>query len=132
MDNKTIGVVGLIGGVLAITGIFTPWVEITGSISTSVSAWDMVIEKQIYELYASLALGGAIAIGLGALSRNKFLLALGGVLAISGSAWGYSDIPTGELLLIPVAVERGYGLYLTLVGGVLGLIGISGLKSRTI
>ena len=94
-------------------------------------------EKFERETYACLAFAGAVLILVGALAaltspKTKVLwviLAIGGILAIIGSAWALSDIETGGIL--GVSVDRGYGIYLTLVGGILGLIGILGLSNKT-
>jgi len=87
------------------------------------------------EGWAFLALGGTILTlvsAIFALASPKTriawaLLLTGGTLAVAGSIWAFSDIETGGAL----GVSAGYGTgnyYLTLVGGVLGLIaGVLGL-----
>lgn len=62
------------------------------------------------------------------LPRSRILwgiLALGGLLAIIGAAWGFSDIDTGSAW--GASVSYGAGIYLTLIGGIFGLIGAFGL-----
>lgn len=140
MDKRILGFIGLIAGVLAVVGIFTSWAKISSwGISVSVSAWDSVTNATVMggevgrEAWACIALAGAILTMVGALSvlaspRTRMLwgiLAIGGLLAIIGSAWGFSDIQTGGIL--GVSVGYGPGVYLTLVGGILGLVGALGL-----
>ena len=57
---------------------------------------------------------------------------LGGILAIAGAAWALSDIPTvsGTYMGVTVTISHGFGLYLTLVGGILALTGIVGLSLK--
>ena len=137
MAKRILALIGLIGGILALVGIFTPWATgSVGGIPVSASAWDGIKDSAVS--YFTLALVGACVALLGALSalaapRVKALwaiLALGGILAIVGAAWGFFDIETGTgvrleegIGYIPVTSSYGYGLYLTLVGGILALIG---------
>ena len=104
----------------------------------SMSAWDSITEAEILcgpmgrELYCAVALVGAgLALlgALGSLATPKFnaawaTLAIGGLFAIVGAAWAFADIETGSLL--GISIDYGWGLYLTLVGGIVCLIGILG------
>ncbi len=143
MSRATIGVVGLIGGMLALLGIFTPWITLSaGGYSLSMSAWDSITESGILsgqcglmgrEVYCTVALAGvgfALLGALGSLVTPKFnaawaLLAIGGLVVIFGAAWAFSDIETGS---VPgISIDYGWGLYLCLVGGIVSLIGVLGL-----
>lgn len=144
-EKRILGGAGLIGGILALVGIFAPWVTFSVTFSgltssLNISAWDLITRttvetEQLPRTYACLAFAGAVLVLLGALSvlaapKAKALwglLILGGLLAIAGSAWGFSDIETGSAL--GMSVNYGYGLYLTLVGGILGVIGVLGFRS---
>lgn len=83
-----------------------------------------------------VALVGGILVLVGALGllmfhgvpRKTLLLAIGGILAIIGAGWGFSDIETGTVLV--ATVSYGYGLYLCLIGGVLGLLSALGLRRK--
>ena len=137
--HRLLGSIGLIGGILALAGIFMTWVIVKAWgvwDPYSLSAWDYVTNAKLggviavgRETWASIAFGGAILTIVGALSarakpRIKILwgiLALGGLLAIIGAVWGFSDIETDEY------VSYGAGIYLTLIGGIFGLIGAIGL-----
>jgi hypothetical protein len=128
MAMRMLGLLGLIGGTLALVGIFTPWATASYmGLSESLSGWDCI--KGDGETYCYLAFAGALVALLGALSslaapRAKALwtiLAIGGILAIVGAAWAFSDIETGTMW--GMSVSYGFGLYLTLVGGILALIG---------
>jgi len=136
MKGRVAGLIGLIAGILAVVGLFTPWATLSGwGASVSASAWDSVTNAKVMgeevgrEGWALLALFGTILTLVGALfalasPKTKIawgLLLTGGVLAVAGSVWAFSDIETGGAL--GVSAGYGAGLYLTLVGGLLGLIG---------
>ncbi len=145
MVMRIIALIGLIGGILALVGIFTTWA--TGGvldpllyewIPVSASGWDI-------GSYSTVALVGACVALVGALSalaapRVKALwaiLAIGGILAIAGAAYGFFDIDTGpgwtSIWHLPACSSYGYGLSLTLVGGILALIGalVGGILALT-
>lgn len=146
IDKRILGVIGFIAGVLALVGIFTPWVKVSmWGMSVSASAWDSVTGATVMgqqverEAWACLSFAGAIIILIAALSALAFskvrtpwgILVIGGLLAIAGPAWGFSDITTAEIM--GVSVTYGTGVYLTLAGGILSLSGVIGLwrgKSR--
>jgi hypothetical protein len=153
MAMRILAIIGLIGGIIALVGIFTPWA--TGGvldplggewIPKSASAWDGIKDSAVS--YFTLALVGVCIALLGALSalaapRVKALwamLAIGGILAIAGAAYGFFDIDTGpgwtlipSIGDIPACSSYGYGLSLTLVGGILALIGalVGGILALT-
>jgi hypothetical protein len=132
--NKIVVGIALIAAILTLVGVFSPWAaryEMGGT--PSMSAWNIIRDFRgwapLDEVWATLALHAAILVLVGALSalaapRAKApwgILGAGGVLAIVSSAWGLYDIRAGSLSYI---TGIGYGLYLTLAGGILGLIGI--------
>jgi hypothetical protein len=138
--NKIVVGIALIAAILALVGVFTPWaVRREWEDVLHVSAWNAIREPSggswtpLAEVWAILALHAAILVLVGALSalaapRAKVpwgILGAGGVLTIAGSVWGLCDIRSGSLLDI---TGIGYGLYLTLVGGILGLIGVWRLR----
>ena len=158
MDNRILVTIGLIGGVLATAGVFGSWTSMSGIIMgekflVSASAWDSITEAEKTitiagtpfsasigrETYSFLALTGGILALIGALGalaspRMKILIALlaiGGILAIVGASWGYSDISSEVGALFP-SVEIGidYGLYMCLIGGILALISSSIMSVR--
>ena len=132
MAMRILTLIGLVGGIVALLGIFTPAITLTGLLS--VSAWDSITETTIWgipierQTYFCLAFAGAAVALLAALTAVAVpkvkalwaILAIGGMLAIAGAAWALSDIETGY------GVSYGWGLYLTLGGGILALIGIPG------
>ena len=150
MAMRILAIIGLIGGIIALVGIFTPWatggVLVGEWIPKSASAWDGIKDSAVS--YFTLALVGACVALLGALStlaapRVKALwaiLAIGGILAIAGAAYGFFDIDSrpGWTLIpsigyVPACSSYGYGLSLTLVGGILALIGalVGGILALT-
>ena len=131
MAMRILTLIGLIGGIIALVGIFTPWATASGwGMSVSASAWDGI--RDAAGSYFTVALVGACIALVGALSalaapRAKVLwaiLAIGAILAIAGAAYGFADIYTGTEG--GFLYGYGYGLYLTLIGGILALIGALG------
>jgi hypothetical protein len=132
MAMRILMLIGLIGGIIALLGIFTPAVTMTGWLS--LSAWDSITETTIMggvvprQTYFCLAFAGAVVALLAALTAVAVpkvkalgaILAIGGMLAIAGAAWALFDIETGY------GVSYGWGLYLILGGGILALIGSPG------
>ena len=131
MAKGILGVIGLIGGGVAVGGVFLPWLTASG---WSWSGWDWITSTDP-KIYCYLALvGGGIAalFALLALVAPKAkvlwaILFIGGALAIAGAGWGLSDLHDVVALS---GVSYGYGLYMVLGGGVLGLIGALGLLQR--
>ena len=75
MDNRLLGLIGLIAGILALVGIFLSWVNANAwGMSAGASAWDSVTNSTVMgeevgrEAWACIALVGAILIMVGALS----------------------------------------------------------------
>jgi uncharacterized BrkB/YihY/UPF0761 family membrane protein len=139
-DTKILAYIGLIAGVLALVGVFSPWATYPGGYSPNISAWDAmtgltVWDYRLYQIWAGLAFGGALLLLGGALSalaapRSKapwVVLHIGGALAIIGFAAAVSEIRDGGFGY----PGYGYGLYLTLVGGILGLTGVMGLRGTS-
>ena len=139
-DKKILGDIGLIAGILALVGAFSPWATYPGGYSPNISAWDAmtgltVWDYRLYLVWAGLAFGGAILLLLGAVSALAapkakapwVILHVGGALAIIGFAAAVSEIRDGGLGY----PGYGYGLFLSLAGGLLGLTGILGLRDSS-
>jgi hypothetical protein len=149
MDNRIFGIIGLIGGVLAMVGFFGTWYWIDGSSGlpgftnatsssgVSYSGWDLVrgikfagiVPSQI--LIPSLALIGSIIIVVGSIlvlfkprAFAKRLLAIGGILALIGVAPGLVHIQTVSIAsgIGSYQTGAGYGTYLVAVGGILAIL----------
>ena len=134
-DRKVLGRVGLIAGVMALVVVFSPWAMDPGSYHPNLSAWDAITGLRIGDneplcrVWAGLALHGAVFALVGALfavaapkaKAPWAILGVGSALAIAGCAWGLSDIRDGGVM--GFYSGYGYGLFLTLVGGILGLVG---------
>jgi len=134
----------LAAGVLVLVGIFLSWLtfkwnaaEMLPSVSLSVSGWDLVTGSgdigEGAKLYAILAFAGSIVLLLGALwalatpaNRAPWAMAaIGGVLAIVGSVWGWSDLSdfvAAGANNPGASFNYGVGLYLALAGGIAGLV----------
>jgi zinc-ribbon domain len=149
VGSRITGLVVLITGVLVLVGIFLPWLtfkwnaaEMLPSVSLSVSGWDLVTGSgdigEGAKLYAILTFAGSIVFLLGALwalatpaNRAPWVMAaIGGVLAIVGSAWGWSDLSdfvAAGANNPGASFNYGVGLYLALAGGIAGLfVGLYG------
>ena len=139
-DKKILAYIGLIAGVLALVGVFSPWATYPGGYSPNISAWDAmtgltVWDYRLYLVWAGLAFGGAILALVGAVSAVAdpkakapwVILHVGGALAIAGFAAAVSDIRDGGFGY----PGYGYGSFLTLAGGLLGLTGILGLRDSS-
>jgi ribosomal protein L40E len=131
-------------GVLVLVGIFLPWLtfkwdvgDLFGRLSVSVSGWDMVTGSGDVEggakFYAILAFAGSIVVLLGAVSAlaapaNRLgwaIATVGGVLAIVGSVWGWTDLSdfvAAGANTPGVSSDYGVGLFLALAGGIAGLL----------
>jgi hypothetical protein len=130
-------------GALVLVGIFLSWLTfkwnaagMLPSVSLSVSGWDLVTGSgdigEGAKLYAILAFAGSIVVLIGAVwalatpaNRAPWAMAaIGGVLAIVGSIWGWSDlsdfVAAGENNP-GASFNYGIGLYLALAGGIAGL-----------
>ena len=121
---RALAAIGLIGGFLAVVGVFLPWIPLL-----NISGWDLASLASIFGEVATyvylVLLGGIIAlIGSIALLLGKrgiaYLLPLGGIITIAG--WGWTFVTFGG----PEAAS--YGFYFCIIGGILALIGSVGLR----
>jgi hypothetical protein len=144
VGSRITGLVVLIAGALVLAGIFLPWLtfkwdvgDLFGSLSVDISGWDLVTGSGDIEggakLYAILAFAGSIVVLLGAVwalaapaNRLGWAIAtVGGVLAIIGSVWGWSDLSdfvAAGANTPGVSSDYGVGLFLALGGGIAGLL----------
>jgi uncharacterized BrkB/YihY/UPF0761 family membrane protein len=138
-DRKIVARVALVAGVLALVGVFSPWATYPGGYSPNISAWDAMTglttgdNAPLYLVWAGLALGAALILVAGAVyaiaapkaKAPWIIVHVGGALVIAGFVGGLCDIRDGGVTNFS---GYGYGLFLTLIGGVLGLIGILGVR----
>jgi len=121
MEKKTLLVIGLIGGILAIVGVFLPWASILGF---SLSGWDIRAGgSYVYVILIGgiiALLGGIVALADVKIEKIGYLVLLGGILAILGWIWAATDI--GDWSAVT------YGFYTCLVGAILAII--SGMSVR--
>jgi len=129
--RKEIAIIGLIGGILTVAGIFGPWE--TEDSDLSISGWDLTKAEAEGGFGARLpyvALVGGILAVIGAILAlvrpgviPAGLLAIGGILALIGVAYGLvvADIEAGDM---------GYGTILVAVGGILAILSTLGLKEE--
>ena len=141
-DKKVLAYIGLIASILALVGVFTPWATARFGLP-NLSAWDAMTglryfadwflyepAPRMYEVWAGLAFGAALILLAGALyavaapkaKAPWVMLHIGGTLAIAAFAAAVSFIGYHGL---------GYGLFLTLVGGILGLTGVMGFRGTS-
>jgi len=124
MIVRALAALGLIGGVLAVFGVFLPWIPLL-----NISGWDLASLASIFGEVATyvylVLLGGILAlIGSIALLAGKrgiaYVLPFGGIITIAG--WGWTFVTFGG----PEAAA--YGFYFCIFGGILALIGSIGLR----
>lgn len=105
-----------------------------GGISVSRSASGLDVAAGAVYVYLVL-IGGILALvgGIGMLATKAigFLLPVGGILALVGGIWGLLDIGNAAIVAIAVpnmSVSIGDGIYASIIGAILALIGSLGLK----
>ncbi len=148
MDNRTLAIIGLIGGILAAVGVFGTWT--TASITPvmmegmelSASGWDWAqgtvgaggpgLKLPYFALVGGiLAVVGSVLVLVKPGAVAKVLLAIGGILALIGVAIGvaYADAGTAITGAAPgISAGAGYGAYMVVIGGILAILVTLGLK----
>jgi hypothetical protein len=120
MNKMTLSVIGLIGGILVVVGVFLPWVSASVfGITVNASGWDIRASgSYIYVILIGgiiALLGGILALAAVKIEKLGYLVLLGGILAILGWIWAATDV--GDWSAVT------YGFYTCLVGAILALIG---------
>ncbi len=148
MEKKHIEVIGMIGGIIALGAIFTPWIRVTedywGLIPQGWSAWWSIMHASEFGIslgYFIIAVIGAVMALVGFIGalvvreeerKGPWIIvgSIGGVLLVFSAVWGFYDVYTNRntFSILRISVNPGLGLYLTLVGGILSLIGFRGLR----
>ncbi len=151
----------LVCSVLTLVGVFLPWINISMSfegisMSMDFSGWDLVSTFSVMDMMMAgsidpyLVVGGAIAMVVGTLgaiivSRTSDdpegalkifggAVIIGAIIAIIGAAWFMIDM-TGDSMLsmMGINVSTGYGLYISLlaaIGGIIAAVAPMILESR--
>jgi len=108
MEKKVFVIIALLGGIIALIGVFLPW-------AGGISGWDFPGAGAIALVYGLMILLGALAVwATGALS---------------------SMIPVGSLLVLSLGAgvaqltSVDYGVWVYILGAILGLIGTLGIIS---
>jgi len=171
LDKKIIiPIIGLVGALLAIGGVFCPWVlvknglETNGIISKDISGWEMTSAEveatqvgnfwsnqvneflvfttkrsanvtpyvELFGCIFMLAIGIPVAFA-GRPRTAGILLMIGAFFVLIGALASLGDYGTGWTPLVPsisgvIAIEQslGYGIYMCLVGSMLGLVCAAG------
>ena len=140
----------LVCSVLTLVGVFLPWINISMSyeglsMSMNFSGWALVNELSFMDWMLAgsidpyLVIGGAIAMVVGTLgaiivSRTSDdpegalkifggAAILGAILAIVGAVWFMIDISGDSMLgMMGINVSTGYGLYISLLAAIGGII----------
>lgn len=127
--GKKIAIIGLIGGILVVAGVFTPWI----TDGDSLSGWDMIAKGALDARLPYVTLVGGILAVIGAIIAlvrpgkiSAGLLAIGGILALIGVSIGpvVNDVGLGGFEVM------GYGGILVVVGGILAILVTLGLKEE--
>jgi hypothetical protein len=123
MKKMALSVIGLIGGILVVAGVFLPWVSASVfGVTFTASGWDALKASVSKNPDVLLGLiGGIIALIGGLVSaiaikmKNLgYLILLGGILAVL--AWIWSAYTMTDWSAVT------YGFYIYLVGAIIALI----------
>lgn len=123
MKKMALSVIGLIGGILVVAGVFLPWVSASVfGVTFTASGWDALSASVSKSPDVLLGLiGGIIALIGGLVSaiaikmKNLgYLIPLGGILAVLAWIWSAYTITDWSVV--------AYGFYMCLVGGIIALI----------
>lgn len=133
MKKQTLLIIGLIGSILAIVGVFLPW-RFFGELSTS--GWEF--RTEVISPYIALSGGIITLVGILAILKRKkpasYLLSIGGIIVIIGGVLGCFDVHArlGWALQIVVTRAIGYGIFMCIIGGILSLIdGMLSLRAKS-
>ena len=122
MNKQTLLIIGLVGGIIAMVGVFLPWASAFGF---STSGWDFtaaVSYPYVILVGGIIALVGGLVVLGAKIDQAGYLIPVGGILAIAGWGWAVADAGTLS--------GFAYGFYACLVGGILALIGTLGVISK--
>jgi len=143
MDNRTLAIIGLIGGILVTVGVFGTWMT-TSVGEQSVSGWDLAqgtaatgdlgLKLPYFALVGGiLAVVGSVLVLVKPGAVAKVLLAIGGILALIGVAHGLTYADMGAAMTAPgVSMGAGYGAYMVVIGGILAILVTLGLKEEEV
>lgn len=147
MDNRTLAIVGLIGGILAVVGVFGTWTTMSAmGTEYSDSGWDwaqgtagaggLSLKFPYFALVGGiLAVVGSVLALVKPSAVAKVLLAIGGILALIGVAYGLAAADTGAAITgaVPgVSAGASYGTYMVVIGGILAILVTLGLKEEKV
>jgi hypothetical protein len=145
MDERTLAIIGLIGGILATVGVFGTWMTMSMmGVEQSASGWDLArgtgaagglsLKLPYVALVGGiLAVVGSVLVFVKLGAVTKVLLAIGGILALIGVAYGLVVADAGAAIAgaVPgVSMGAGYGAYLVVIGGILAILVTLGLKEK--
>ena len=138
MEKKTLGILGLVGGVVALAGLFLDWVSVS-AMGMSIGASGWLILTTVGGIQPILVLVGSLLAalgGIGILMDQKMLsmmLPVGGIIAVAGAGWVIADMSSvaGAVGGTGIGVSMGMGIYANIIGGIIALIiGVMALKSE--
>jgi len=114
MEKKVFVIIALLGGIIALIGVFLPWAEVVPGTGT-VSAWDM---SDVIAISSSLMiLLGALAVWIFGALRS--MISVGGLLALADGVAVYKAASTVD-----------YGIWVVLIGSIIALIATLGIISK--
>ena len=152
MNKQTLGIIGLIGGIMAIGSMALTWGSVSmtvtipglpgiGTQTLSASGIDALRAGGESTCVSALVLvGGILALvgGIGTLTQVKvpgYLLPLGGILALVGGIWAFARMAqVAEVGVaafgVSISASIGYGIYVAIVGAILALVASLGLRGK--
>jgi uncharacterized membrane protein YphA (DoxX/SURF4 family) len=121
---STWAIIGLVGGILALVGVLLPWISVSALIITvNFTGLDIMSNAlwNKYMIYPVLTLiFGLLALVL-CIMRKKMLYLGGGIMGILAFI-----LPLVFMIVVNGDAKTnvtGYGVYLSMVGGILALVG---------
>ena len=119
-------IIGLVGGIIAMVGVVLPWISVSaGPFTVTASGMD-ANQGKVLLLGGILALvGGIVALAVkNAPSAVSYLIPVGGIIALLAWLWFGADAGFGNLS------NFSYGLWISLVGAILALVGTLGVMKK--
>jgi len=124
-----IRMIGALGGIIAIVGVFLPWVTASVlGVGISVSGWDAYSTLGSYEPLIVLIVA-IVTLLVAVLTKGmiqKWGTTIFGLITLILGAYyamNVASVAGDAAQFVGVTVSVGYGLYLVIVGGIVALIG---------
>jgi hypothetical protein len=118
-----------VGGLMVAAGAFLPWATVVGLSVSGIEGSDGWIVLAIGGLLTLIGLGSVRGAGSATAAGAGVLV---GLVAAGIGIWKYSSVKDigGDDVLASVLVQVGAGIYLIIVGGLIGALASLGVRRR--